>query len=100
MVRPGTRSSLRGRGLWPLLTPPPQLGEELWARVRRRWRKGSVVAIHRKNLRLALLRPMPEQPLTKEVTVGWAYVATEHELRRDRPADELAAEWQPPDQSA
>src|SRR5262249_10787857 len=73
--------------------PPPQLGEELWARVRRYWRKGRVVAINRKTLRLALVRPMPERPLAKEITVGWAYVATEDELRRDRPADDVAPEW-------
>ena len=77
-----------------MLIPPPQLGEELWARVRRYWRKGRVVAINRKNLRLALMFPMPDEPLTKEITVGWAYVATEHELRRDRPADDVAPEWQ------
>ena len=77
-----------------MLIPPPQLGEEPWVRVHRYWRKGRVVAINRKNLRLALVRPMLEEPLTKEVTAGWAYVATEHELRRDRPADEVAPEWQ------
>jgi hypothetical protein len=77
-----------------VLIPPPQLGEELWARVRRRWRKGQVVTIRRKTLELALLRPMAECPLTKEVTVGWAYVATDHELRRERPTDGLAMEWQ------
>src|SRR5262249_14485448 len=76
-----------------LLTPPPKLDEELWAGIRQRWQKGRVVAIRRKTLRLALLRPMPEQPLTTQVIVGWAYVATEHELRRERPADELAIEW-------
>ena len=43
--------------------------------------------------RLALLRPMPEQPLTAHVIVGWADVATEHELRRERPVDGLAIEW-------
>ena len=53
-----------------MLIPPPQLGEELWVRGRRYWRKGCVVAIKRKNLRLALLRPMLEAPLTKEVTAG------------------------------
>lgn len=77
-----------------MLTPPPQLDEELWARIRQRWRKGRVVAIRQKKLQLALLRPMAEQPFTKEVTVGWAYVATEHELRREFPTEELAMEWQ------
>ena len=76
-----------------LLSPPPELDEEVWACIRHRWRKGRVVAIHRKTLRLALLRPMSEQPLTTHAIVGWAYVATEHELRRERPADQLAIEW-------
>src|SRR5262245_13717690 len=40
---------------------------------------------------------MPESPLTKEVTVGWAYVETEHEIRRERPAEGLALEGQTPE---
>jgi hypothetical protein len=56
-------------------------------------RRGRIVAINRNNLRLALVRPMLEEPLTKKVTVGWAYVATDHELRGDRPADEVVLEW-------
>ena len=80
-----------------MLIPPPRLEEELWACVRKRWRKGRVVAVRPKTVQLALLRPMPEAPLTKEVTVGWAYVATEHELRRERPTEALAIEWQTPD---
>ncbi len=56
-----------------------------------------MVAIHRKNLRLALVRPMPEAPLTKEVTVGWVYVETEQEIRRECPAEPLALEWQTPE---
>src|SRR5262249_3686684 len=87
-----SRPTVQG-GKW-MLIPPPCLGEELWACVRKHWRKGRVVMVRPKTVQLALLRPMPETPLTKEVTVGWAYVATEHELRRERPADALAMEWQ------
>jgi hypothetical protein len=76
-----------------MLIPPPRLDEELWVCLRRRWRKGVVVAVKRKTLRLALLRPMPECPLLKEVSAGWAYVATEHELRRDLPTTGIAPEW-------
>jgi hypothetical protein len=36
---------------------------------------------------------MPEAPLLKEVSAGWAYVATEHELRRDPPTTHIAPEW-------
>jgi len=80
-----------------MLIPPPRLGEELWACVRKHWRKGRVVMVRPKTVQLSLLRPMPEAPLTKEVTVGWAYVATEHELRRDQPTAALAMEWQAPE---
>ena len=76
-----------------MLTPPPRLDEELWVCIRRLWRKGVVVAVKRKTLRLALLRRMPEAPLVKEVSAGWAYVATEHELRRDPPTTDTAPEW-------
>jgi hypothetical protein len=76
-----------------MLIPPPQLGEDLWARIAGRWRKGRVVAIKPKTLHLALLRPMPDQPFRGIVSVGWNYIATEHELRRDPPAEKVAAEW-------
>ena len=76
-----------------MLIPPPHLGEELWARVRRYWRKGRVVAINRKTLRPALARSMPERPLAKEITVGRAYVATEDKLQWDQLADDVAPEW-------
>lgn len=77
-----------------MLIPPPQLGEDLWARIARRWRKGRVVAIKPKTLHLALLRPMPEQPLRAIVSIGWNYIATEHELRRAAPPEEVAPEWE------
>jgi hypothetical protein len=79
-----------------MLIPPPRLDEELWVCLRRCWRKGVVVAVKRKTLRLALLRPMPEDPLLKEVSAGWAYVATEHELRRELPTSGIAPEWTEP----
>jgi hypothetical protein len=79
-----------------MLIPPPRLNEELWVCVRRRWRKGQVVVVKRKTLRLALLRPMPENPLQKEVSAGWAYVATAHELRREPPTTDIAPEWTSP----
>jgi hypothetical protein len=80
-----------------VLIPPPRLDEELWVCIRRRWRKGLVVAVKRKTLRLVLLRPMPEDPLMKEVSAGWAYVTTEHELRREPPTTDIAAEWTSPE---
>jgi hypothetical protein len=79
-----------------MLIQPPRLDEELWVFIRRRWRKGRVVAVHRKTVRLALLRPMPENPFQKEVSAGWAYIATEHELRRDLPTNDIAPEWTEP----
>jgi hypothetical protein len=76
-----------------MLIPPPHLNEELWVCIRRRWRKGLVVAVKHKTLRLALLRPMPKDLLVKEVFAGWAYVVTEHYLRREPPTTDIAAEW-------
>jgi hypothetical protein len=79
-----------------VLTPPSQLGEELWT-LRRRLRQDRVVAIRPKTLRLALVHPMPEDRSRGRLRSAGHNVATTHDLRRQYLTSGLAVEWQAPE---
>jgi len=79
------------------LEPPPVVGEELWVRVRTRWRFGRVVKVNRRRVEVKLGRPIAGHggrilfPL-----VAWNYDgASGHTISRVRPDVEIGAEWQP-----